>query len=88
MLEGNGGDLMTGLSWQSVHDGQRYQHEPLRLLVLIEAPRESVQQILEKHPHVCDLVTNGWLSLMVREESAFYRWTSEKAWQADNSATS
>ncbi|MFY9256885.1 MAG: DUF2309 domain-containing protein [Fuerstiella sp.] len=88
VLEGNGGDLMTGLPWQSVHDGQRYQHEPLRLLVLIEAPRESVQQILEKHPHVCDLVTNGWLSLMVREESAFYRWTSEKAWQADNSATS
>ena len=88
VLEGNGGDLMTGLPWQSVHDGQKYQHEPLRLLVLIEAPRESVQQILEKHPHVCDLVTNGWLSLMVREESAFYRWTSEKAWQADNSATS
>ena len=88
VLEGNGGYLMTGLPWQSVHDGQRYQHEPLRLLVLIEAPRESVQQILEKHPHVCDLVTNGWLSLMVREESAFYRWTSEKAWQADNSATS
>ncbi len=88
VLEGNGGDLITGLPWQSVHDGQRYQHEPLRLLVLIEAPRGSVQQILEKHPHVCDLVTNGWLSLMVREESAFYRWTSEKAWQADNSATS
>ncbi|NBC88567.1 MAG: DUF2309 family protein, partial [Alphaproteobacteria bacterium] len=31
VLEGNGGDLRTGLPWQSVHDGERLIHEPLRL---------------------------------------------------------
>lgn len=82
VFEGNGGDLMTGLPWQSVHDGEKLQHEPLRLLVLIEAPRESVQQIVEKHTHVCDLVTNGWLSLTVMEGTQFYRWTSEKQWES------
>ena len=81
VFEGNGGDLMTGLPWQSVHDGEKFQHEPLRLLVLVEAPRESVQHIIEKHTHVCDLVTNGWLSLMVLEGTQSYRWTSSKEWE-------
>jgi len=35
VLEGNGGDLRVGLPWQSVHDGEKYVHEPLRLTVLI-----------------------------------------------------
>jgi len=84
VFEGNGGDLMTGLPWQSVHDGEKFQHEPLRLLVLIEAPRKSVQQIIENYAHVSDLVTNGWLSLIVLEGTQFYRWTSEKDWQAQS----
>jgi uncharacterized protein YbcC (UPF0753/DUF2309 family) len=27
-----------GLPWQSVHDGEGYAHDPLRLSVCIEAP--------------------------------------------------
>ena len=30
VVEGNGGLLRGGLPWQSVHDGERYVHEPLR----------------------------------------------------------
>ncbi|WP_150326401.1 putative inorganic carbon transporter subunit DabA, partial [Enterobacter hormaechei] len=30
VFEGNGGDLRIGLSQQSVHDGKRWLHEPLR----------------------------------------------------------
>ncbi len=41
VLSGNGGDLMTGLPWQSLHDGVNYQHHPLRLLVVLAAPRRS-----------------------------------------------
>lgn len=82
VFEGNGGDLMTGLPWQSLHDGERFQHEPLRLLVIIQAPRESVQHIIEKHVHVCDLVTNGWISLLVIEGTQLYRWTSMKTWES------
>jgi uncharacterized protein YbcC (UPF0753/DUF2309 family) len=83
VLLGNGGDLMTGLPWQSVSDGVRFQHEPLRLLVLIEAPRAAVQTMIEKHAGVRDLVTNGWLSLVVREGDTFHRWTADQTWQAD-----
>ncbi len=81
VFEGNGGDLKTGLPWQSVHDGERFQHEPLRLLVMIEAPRTSVGTIIARHSHVCDLVTNGWISLVVLEGSDFYRWTSAETWE-------
>jgi len=81
VFEGNGGDLKTGLPWQSVHDGERFQHEPLRLLVMIEAPRASVGTIVQRHSHVRDLVTNGWLSLTVLDGSDFYRWTSAGTWE-------
>ena len=81
VLLGNGGDLMTGLSWQAVSDGERLQHEPLRLLVMIEAPRAAVQTIIEKHAMVRDLVSNGWLRLVVREGDSFIRWTNAGAWE-------
>lgn len=81
VLQGNGGDLMTGLPWQSVHDGNTHQHDPLRLLVVIDAPRPSVQQIIEKHAIVRNLVMNGWVSLVAWENDDFYYWTAQEAWE-------
>ncbi|MBY0343466.1 MAG: DUF2309 domain-containing protein [Sphingomonadales bacterium] len=63
VIEGNGGRLRAGLPWQAVHDGDALQHEPLRLSVMIEAPREEMLRILEKHPGVRALFDNGWLHL-------------------------
>lgn len=80
VLQGNGGDLMTGLPWQSIHDGTKYQHEPLRLLVVIESTREAIQKIINKHPLVSDLVSNGWITLVALENEACYRWTSKGTW--------
>ncbi|MEZ6090122.1 MAG: putative inorganic carbon transporter subunit DabA [Pirellulaceae bacterium] len=37
ILSGGGGDLMTGLPWQSVHSGKHFQHRPQRLQVVIAA---------------------------------------------------
>jgi uncharacterized protein YbcC (UPF0753/DUF2309 family) len=63
VIEGNGGRLRAGLPWQAVHDGDTLQHEPLRLSVMIEAPREEMLRILERHPQVRALFDNGWLHL-------------------------
>jgi uncharacterized protein YbcC (UPF0753/DUF2309 family) len=63
VFEGNGGDLRIGLSLQSLHDGERWVHSPLRLGVFIEAPRPAIGRILEKHPKVSELVDNEWLYL-------------------------
>lgn len=80
VFEGNGGDLRCGLPWQSVHNGERLQHEPLRLLVIIEAPREAVDSILAKHENIRQLVDGGWLNLNVLEGSDCYRRASDGAW--------
>jgi len=67
VVEGNGGPLRAGLPWQSVHDGERYIHEPLRLSVCIEAPREAMTDILKRHAPVRDLFDNGWLHLFAMD---------------------
>lgn len=67
VVEGNGGALRAGLPWQAVHDGEGLQHEPLRLSVMIEAPREEMLAILEKHADVRALFENGWLHLFALE---------------------
>lgn len=84
VLLGNGGDLMTGLPWQSVSDGVELRHEPLRLLVLVEAPRTAVQTIFDRHPGVRDLVSRGWITLVAREGAAFHRWTAGGRWECEH----
>lgn len=64
VVEGNGGLLRAGLPWQSVHDGEKLVHEPLRLTVLIEAPVDAMNDVLEKHTDVRALFDNRWLYLM------------------------
>jgi uncharacterized protein YbcC (UPF0753/DUF2309 family) len=63
VLEGNGGSPRVGLPWQSVHDGENFVHEPLRLSVCIEAPVEAMTDILRRHAGVRALFDNGWLTL-------------------------
>ena len=71
---GNKGDLQTGLPLQSVHDGTRFIHEPLRLHVFLEAPEDRIDAVLEKHDHVRELVAHQWLHLFaVGEDGAVSR---------------
>lgn len=63
VFEGNGGDLRIGLPLQSLHDGERWMHTPLRLSVFIEAPCARIAAIIERHATVRHLVAGGWLHL-------------------------
>ena len=68
VLEGNAGDLKVGLPWQSVHDGQRFIHEPVRLNVFIAAPIDAINAVIAKHPSVRELVDNQWLHLFAIDD--------------------
>lgn len=68
VVQGNGGTLRPGLPWQTVHDGARMVHEPLRLSVLIEAPRQAITDVLARHDGVRVLFDNGWLHLFALQE--------------------
>ena len=74
VVEGNGGLLRAGLPWQSVHDGQNYVHEPLRLSVCIEAPQEAITDVLRGHTNVRALFDNGWLSLFTLDQRGRMAW--------------
>ncbi|MFP7673486.1 YbcC family protein [Marivita sp. S0852] len=74
VIEGNGGVLRGGLPWQSVHDGDRFMHDPVRLSVAVEAPREAITDILNRHPGVADLFDNGWLKLFAMDEEGRLAW--------------
>ncbi|TWU04453.1 YbcC family protein [Stieleria varia] len=85
ILSGNGGDLMTGLPWQSLHTGSDFQHLPQRLLVVIAAPRESIGRVIAKHQPVADLLHGGWLHLMSIEDGKVYRYTMDGVWESTSS---
>jgi uncharacterized protein YbcC (UPF0753/DUF2309 family) len=72
--QGNGGDLQSGLPLQSVHDGKRWMHEPLRLNVFIQAERSAIESIVAKQPGVRELVDNGWVNLFAMEASGKQFW--------------
>ena len=61
---GNENDLRPGLPFQSVHDGGKLIHEPLRLHACIAAETEVLDAILERQEHVRHLVENGWVHLI------------------------
>ncbi len=83
ILQGNGGDLQVGLPWQSVHDGQKLRHEPLRLTVLLEASALAIENVLNKHEAVRQLVDHRWLHLfrIDPDNGRCYRYLGNSAWQ-------
>lgn len=86
VVEGFSGDLRLGLPMQSVHDGSKFQHEPVRLKVIIEAPVEEMNRVLEKHKSVRDLFDNEWMHLFAMNDqgqvslkyTGNYRWDQIK----------
>ena len=82
VFEGNGGDLRIGLSLQSLHDGRRWVHDPLRLTVVIDAPAASIDRIVQRHAIVRQLLDNGWLHLWRFEGEGFERRVAGGGWRA------
>lgn len=83
VFEGNGGTLRAGLPWQSVHDGEDFAHEPVRLTVCIEAPIEAMTDILERHEDVRNLFDNNWLHLLAMdgEGKPAHRYVGNLKWE-------
>ncbi len=80
VLEGNGGDLKVGLPLQSIHDGQRFVHEPRRLAVYIEAAPERIEAVLSRQPAVRQLFDHEWLQLFAIHGGAGQRYRPS-GWQ-------
>ena len=81
VMEGAASDLRTGLPAQMIEI-----HEPMRLLVIVEAKTETVGEIYGRQPPLQELIGNGWLVVAVKDpdstvidlfvpEKGFVRWT-------------
>ena len=83
VMAGPQSDLRTGLAWQTVMNGPVPYHEALRLLTLIEAPREKIDQIIGNQRHLQQLYDNEWLRLIAVEPTSrtFYRYVSKQGWR-------
>ncbi len=64
VLEGPGGDLRIGLPLESVQFAGRRVHEPLRLLAVVQAPRERLEMLIGRNAAVAQLLENGWIRLV------------------------
>lgn len=82
VMSGPQSDLRTGLAFQTVMDGQRPFHEPMRMFTLIEAPRDQILRIIGRHRFLQRLYDNEWVHLAVLdpEEKQFYRYVPRQGW--------
>ncbi len=64
VMQGNASDLLLGLPRQSVmKSDEDFYHAPLRLLVIIQAPNDYVERLMDSDPEFCQKVQNGWIRL-------------------------
>ena len=75
IMQGNGGDLMHGLPWQSVmKDDQTPYHQPMRLQALVYAPQVMVNMLVQKHGILQKMFFNEWVHLRVLDPGDHKIW--------------
>ncbi len=68
IMQGNASDLMNGLPLQSVFksDDETY-HDPIRLLVVVYAPKTKVDEIIKQQLILQKLFGNGWIHMICHD---------------------
>ena len=84
VMLGSQSDLQTGLPLQSVNDGDRHYHEPMRLLAVIQAPKDRIRSIIQKHTLLQYVFHNQWMNLMALDPDAgkFSRYLPDSTWES------
>ena len=68
VVQGNGGDLKTGLPLQSVNSSDHcIFHQPLRLSVIVQSPLIRIEEVLLKNDQLKQLIDHEWIYLMVMD---------------------
>ncbi|EQD34828.1 hypothetical protein B1B_17049, partial [mine drainage metagenome] len=70
VIQGASGDLRAGLPLQSVFDGESAYHEPMRLLVVVQAPLTLLNAVVARNPVLRELFDGQWVHLAAREDES------------------
>jgi uncharacterized protein YbcC (UPF0753/DUF2309 family) len=66
VTEGVGADVRVGLPLESVRFAGRLVHDPLRLLVVVDAPGARVDDVVTRNPVLRQLAEGGWIDVVAR----------------------
>ena len=66
VVVGQSGDLAVGLPMQSVMLGEQRAHDPLRLLAIVQAPLERIEDIIVRNQGLRQLVDGQWIHVVAR----------------------
>jgi uncharacterized protein len=82
IMSGPWSDLRLGLARQTVMNGDVPYHEPMRLLTVIEAPRERIEKLIARHEVLQHHYHNEWVHLVALEpeEGVLYRYRPTGEW--------
>ena len=83
VMYGSQSDICVGLPLQTVFDGEKPFHEPMRLFVILEAPRERISMIISRHDILKRLIGNQWINLIALDPttSEFFMHDSQNDWE-------
>ncbi|SLM47167.1 conserved protein of unknown function [Nitrospira japonica] len=83
IMSGPWSDLRLGLARQTVMNGERPYHEPMRLLTIIEAPRERIDKLIGRHEVLQHFYHNEWVHLVALDpqDAVWYRYRPTGGWQ-------
>ena len=82
IMSGPWSDLRLGLARQTVMNGEVPYHEPMRLLTIIEAPRERIDKLIGRHEVLQHYYHNQWVHLVVFDpgDAVWYRYDPKGMW--------
>lgn len=83
VMYGSQSDLCVGLPVQTVFDGEKPYHEPMRLFATIEAPLERITAIIARHDILQRLTGNQWINLVALDPvtTEFFLFQSPDDWR-------
>ena len=82
IMSGPWSDLRLGLARQTVMNGEVPYHEPMRLLTIIEAPRERIDKLIGRHEVLQHYYHNQWVHLVAFDpgDGVWYRYDPKGMW--------
>ena len=83
IMSGPWSDLRLGLARQTVMNGEMPYHEPMRLMTIVEAPRERIEKLIARHELLQRYYHNEWVHLVALEpaDGMLYRYLPTKEWR-------
>ena len=82
IMSGPWSDLRLGLARQTVMNGDVPYHEPMRLLTIVEAPRERIEKLIARHEVLERYYHNEWVHLVALDpnDGVWYRYRPTGEW--------